>query len=121
MTAPRPRPSSRRMRERPGRQLERTELAWERSTPGLLAAAAVLLFRHVQAITPGRIALAAADLALALLIAGLGRRRGRLLRGRLFGAGNAQTVPDASREVQIVSAGVLLIAAGTVLLIAVGG
>lgn len=114
------------MRERPGRQLERTELAWERSTSGLLAAAAVLLFRHVDTLTPGRIALAAADLGLALLTAVLGRRRGRRLRTRLFGAGvgpagGTRTVPDASREVLIVSAGALLVAAGTVLVIAVGG
>jgi hypothetical protein len=109
------------MAERPGRQLERTELAWERSTSGLLAAAAVLVFRHVQAITPGRIVLASADLALALLIAGLGRRRGRRLRGRPFGAGDARTVPAASGEVLIVSVAAVLIAAGTVLLIALGG
>jgi hypothetical protein len=115
-----PRPTSRRARERPGRQLERTELAWERSTSGLLAAAAVLLFRHVEALTAGRLALAAFDLALALVTAGLGRRRGRLLRAHLVRGGGPRTVPDASREVLVVSVGALLVAAGTVLLIAAG-
>jgi hypothetical protein len=79
----------------------------------------VLLFRHVQAVTAGRIALAAADVALALLTAGLGRRRGRLL-ARLLDTEGVPTVPDAAREVLLVSVGALLVAAGTVLLIAVG-
>ena len=111
-------PTSRRLRERSGRQFERTELAWERSTLGLLAAAALLLVRHVEP-TWGRLSLAAADVALALLVAGLGRRRGRLLRAHRGRPGAGSTVPDASREVLLVSAGALAVAAGTVLLIAV--
>lgn len=112
-----PRPTSRRLRERPGRQLERTELAWERSTLGLLAAAALLMLRHVEPMW-ARISLAAADVALAMLVAGLGRRRGRRLRAHRARVDTDNTVPDASREVLLVSAAAIAVAAGTALLIA---
>src|SRR4051812_42278435 len=118
MAAARYRPTSRRLRDRPGRQLERTELAWERSTLGLVAAAALLLVRPVQP-TSGRLSLAVVDLALAVLTAVLGRRRARRLRALRSRPGPPRSVPDASREVLLVSAGAVLAAAGTALFIAV--
>ena len=57
-------------------QAERTELAWERSGIGLLAAAAILLVRHVEP-TLGRVILVVADVVLAVLTMWLGRKRGR--------------------------------------------
>lgn len=115
---PRPRSTARRLRDRPGRQLERTELAWERSTLSLVAAAVLLLLRHVEP-TWGRIALAVADLALALVVIGLGRRRGHLLRARHPHPAPGDAVPDASREVLLVSAGAVTVAVATALLVAV--
>lgn len=116
--AGRPRSTARRLRDRPGRQLERTELAWERSTLSLVAAAVLLLVRHVEP-TWGRIALAAADLGLALLVVALGRRRGRLLRAREPRPASGDAVPDASREVLLVSVGAMTIALATAVLVAV--
>ena len=98
--------------------MERTELAWERSTLSLVAAAVLLLVRHLEP-TWGRIALAAADLVLALLVVALGRRRGRLLRARQPRPAPGDAVPDASREVLLVSAGAVTIALATAVLVAV--
>lgn len=114
----RPRSTARRLRDRPGRQLERTELAWERSTLSLVAAAVLLLVRHIEP-TWGRIVLAAADLGLALLVVALGRRRGHLLRARHPRPAAGEGVPDASREVLLVSAGAGTIALATAVLVAV--
>lgn len=114
----RARPTSRRLRDRPGRQLERTELAWERSTLSLIAAAVLLLLRHIQP-TWARIALASADVCLALLVIWLGRRRGARLRSLRAGPVGADAVPDAAREVLLVSLAAATVALATALLIVV--
>ena len=67
------------LRDRPGLQAERTELAWERSGIGLLAAAALLLVRHVEPAL-GRVVLVVAYRTVALLTVWLGRMRGRQIR-----------------------------------------
>jgi uncharacterized membrane protein YidH (DUF202 family) len=64
---------------------ERTELAWERSALGPLAAAALLLFHHVGP-TLGRVLLVAADVLLALVIIWFGRRRDRRIRSAAVAA-----------------------------------
>lgn len=112
-----PRTGSRRVHERPGRQIERTELAWERSAVGLLATAALLLFRHVEPRTGGRIALAVADLTLALLITWLGRRRGRRIRPVRTNPEGGRVVPDAGVEVVVTGLAAVAMAVGTVLVL----
>jgi hypothetical protein len=102
--------------ERPGLQGKRTELAWERSALALLAAAALLLFRHVGP-TIGRLALVAADVGLALLAMWYGRRRGRRIRGLRTHSDGRTTVPDASTELFGVTAAAMAIALGTALVI----
>ena len=102
--------------ERPGLQAERTELAWERSALGLLAAAALLLYRHVGP-TIGRLALVAADVGLALLTMWYGRRRGRRIRGFRTHPDGRTTVPDAGTELFGVTAAAMAIALGTALVI----
>lgn len=102
--------------ERPGLQGERTELAWERSALGLLAAAALLLFRQVGP-TVGRVALVAADVGLALLMIWCGRRRGRQIRALRTHPDGRTTVPDARRELFGATAAATAIALGTALVI----
>jgi hypothetical protein len=77
---------------------ERTELAWERSALGPLAAAALLLFKQLGP-TPGRVVLVAANVLLALVIIWLGRRRDRRTRSLRTGSNGRITVSDAGREV----------------------
>lgn len=103
--------------QRPGLQGERTELAWERSALGLLAAAGLLMFRHVG---PGlsRVLLALADLALALFVVWMGRRRARQIRAMRADERGRTTVPDAGPEVIWVGSAVMVIALATALLLA---
>lgn len=63
---------------RPGLQIERTHLAWERTAFGYLAVTAVLLF-HTDAdrLGPGRIVLAGLSIALSLTVVVIARWRGR--------------------------------------------
>jgi hypothetical protein len=107
---------SRPLAERPGLQGERTELAWERSALGLLAAAALLLFRHVGP-GVGRVALVAADVGLALLLMWYGRRRGRRIRALRTHPDGRTTVPDAGSELLGATAAATVIALGTALVI----
>lgn len=102
--------------ERPGLQAERTELAWERSALGLLAVAALLLYRHVGP-SVVRVALVAADIGLALLLTWYGRRRGRQTRALHTHLDGRTTVPDAGREVFGATCMATVIALGTALVI----
>ncbi|MFR9806996.1 DUF202 domain-containing protein [Pseudonocardia sp. RS010] len=114
-SARRPRPPA----ERPGLQGERTELAWERSALGLLAAAGLLLFRHVGPAV-GRVVLVAADVGLALLLIWYGRRRGRRIRALRTRPDGGGTVPAAARELYGATAAATAIALGTALVILLG-
>ena len=104
------------LRDRPGLQAERTELAWERSGIGLLAAAALLLVRHVEP-TLGRVVLVVAYLTLAMLTVWLGRMRGRRIRVPREDPAGRLTVPDARREVLLIGWAVVAVAAATTLLL----
>ena len=108
--------SRRPLRDRPGLQAERTELAWERSGIGLLAAAAILLVRHVEP-TLGRVILVVADVVLAVLTMWLGRKRGRQIRVRRTDPTGRLIVPDARREVYLVGWAVVAVAAATTVLL----
>jgi uncharacterized membrane protein YidH (DUF202 family) len=83
----------------PGLQAERTELAWERTAIGALASAVLLAIRVPAGAHPVALLPAGAALLLALTLAGLGRRRGRILSSR------ARPLPVASTAVQVVGAG----------------
>ncbi|HXV94205.1 MAG TPA: DUF202 domain-containing protein [Pseudonocardia sp.] len=109
--------SRRPLRDRPGLQAERTELAWERSAIGLVAAAALLLLRHVEPMTVARTVVVVLYLVLALATVWLARRRGRRIRVLRTDARGRRTVPDARREVFAVGGGLAIVAAATVVLI----
>jgi uncharacterized membrane protein YidH (DUF202 family) len=102
--------------EKPGLQVERTALSWERSALGLLAAGAILLFRQSGPAVVGRILLAAVAVLLAVLVLGLGRRRRRrtavirIVRGR-------NVVSAARTEVPLFGWAVAGFAAATVVLL----
>jgi uncharacterized membrane protein YidH (DUF202 family) len=98
---------------------ERTELAWQRSALGPLAAAALLLFKHVGP-TLGRVLLVAADVLLALVIIWLGRRRDRRTRSPRTDSSGRITVSDASWEVVGAAVAATVIALSTAILIAFG-
>lgn len=100
--------------DRPGLQGERTELAWERTALGLFAAAALLLVHHVGP-SLARVVVVVSDMAMALLMIGFGRRRGRSIRA-LRGS---STAPAAEVEIVVagISAAVLAIGTGLVLVL----
>ncbi len=81
---------------KPGRQAERTALAWERSAFSFLGIAALVLFREQGPLAQGRTVLAAAAILLAVLVLALGRMRGR----RMLGAGQPD-IPVASVAVRV--------------------
>jgi uncharacterized membrane protein YidH (DUF202 family) len=98
---------------------ERTELAWQRSALAPLAAAGLLLFKHVGP-TLGRVLLAAADVLLALVIIWLGRRRDRRIRSQGTDSSGPITVSDAGREVVGAAVAATATALGTAVFIAFG-
>ena len=98
---------------------ERTELAWQRSALGPLAAAALLLFKHVGP-TLGRILLVAANVLLALVIILLGRRRDHRTRSVRTDSSGRITVSDASREVVGAAVAATATALGTAVFIIFG-
>lgn len=90
----------------------RTRMAWERSALGPLAAAALLLAKPLGPAV-GRVLLAAADVLLALVVLGLGRRRDRQVRV-------GGTVADAGVEVLGSGVAVAVLGVATAVLLAVG-
>jgi hypothetical protein len=98
---------------------ERTELAWERSALGPLAAAALLLVKPLGP-TPGRVLLVAADILLALVIIWLGRRRDARVRCPRTDSSGRSTVADAGREVVAAAVAATAIALGTAVFILFG-
>lgn len=106
--------------DRPGLVSERTEMAWERTALGVLAAAVLLLFRHVGP-TLARTAIVVLDVGVGLLMIWFGRRRGRQVRALRDGQGAPTTVPDARVEVVGAAVAGAVIAAGTALVLAFHG
>ena len=84
--------------DRPGLVSERTEMAWERTALGVLAAAVLLLFRHVGP-TLARIVVVVLDVGVGLLMIWFGRRRGRRIRALRDDRAASVTVPEARAEV----------------------
>lgn len=111
-----PAQGSRHPAERPGLQGQRTELSWERSALGLIAAAALLLFRHVGP-SLARVVLAVVLVGLALTTIVLGRRRGRRIRALRTDAEGRATVADAGPEVLIVGTVTAVVAVVTAFLL----
>ncbi|WP_445942292.1 DUF202 domain-containing protein [Pseudonocardia sp. T1-2H] len=102
--------------DKPGLQAERTELSWERSAIGLLASSAILLFRQTGPPAAARTLLAATAALLAVLVLGLGHRRGRRTRAIRVIAGK-NIVSDARTEVLLIGWAVAGFATAIVLLL----
>lgn len=102
--------------DKPGLQAQRTELSWERSAIGLLTASAILLFGQTGPLAVGRALLAATAVLLALLVLGLGRRRGRRIRAFRAIAGK-NIVADARTEVLLIGWAVAGFATATLVLL----
>jgi O-antigen/teichoic acid export membrane protein len=102
-------------RDRPGGQVGRTRLAWERSTFGLFATGAVLLLRHAGTLPLGPALVAAVAVALGLLCLVLGRRRARRIWTLRVADSGRAWVPDARQEVRLLGYGVAAVAAAAVL------
>lgn len=98
---------------------ERTELAWERSALGPLAAAALLLIKDVGP-TLGRVLLVAADVLLALVIIWFGRRRDGRIRSLRTDSRGRITVSAAGWEVVGAAVAAAAIALGTAVFIVFG-
>ena len=62
---------------KPGLQIERTHLAWERTAIGFLAIGAIVLFNSGGPLREGRITLALLAIAAGLVTFGISRMRGR--------------------------------------------
>lgn len=102
------------VRNRPGVPAERTELTWERSAVGLLGAAGLLLFRHVEPLTTPRVVLFALYLAVAVVTVQIGRWRGRQVRRIQARDGAGAPVPSAPAAVFFLAAAALVVAGSTV-------
>jgi putative membrane protein len=63
--------------EKPGLQLERTHLSWERTAIGFLAIGAIVLFNSGGPLREGRTTLALLAIAPGLVTFGISRMRGR--------------------------------------------
>lgn len=103
--------------DRPGVPAERTELTWERSALGLLAAAGLLLFRHVEPLTLPRTMLFTAYVLIAVLTVQVGRRRGRQVRRIHARDGAGAPVPAAPAAVFFLSGATLVVAASTAVVV----
>jgi hypothetical protein len=109
--------------DKPGLQAERTQLAWQRSAVSFLVGGAILLVRPTGELAVGRTLLATAAVLLALLVIGLGRRRGRRTSGlRPIAGANSPVagtdiVPDARTEVLLIGWAVAGFATATVVLL----
>lgn len=83
----------------PGLQIERTQLAWERSALGFLAVAAALLFHPTAPIIHGRLILGLVAIGLALAVFRISRSRGRI--AATTPAGDPVIAPRAGAVVAI--------------------
>ncbi len=108
---------------RPGRQMarglqvERTQLAWERSVTGSLAASVFLLV-HPDRLGPARLVLAALALVLAASVGVVGRIRARqVIRARRAVPGGARTIPVATGPATVLCCGVVVFAVATIVVL----
>ncbi|GAA0609668.1 hypothetical protein GCM10009547_09700 [Sporichthya brevicatena] len=89
----------------PGLPAQRTMLAWDRTALALIAHGAFVLVRNPTDGSPARIVSAALSLALALLVAGLGRLRAR----EIGDSDRTRYARVPTRPLMILTAGVLLL------------
>lgn len=90
--------------ERPGLQVERTLLSWERSALGFLVGGALILLKETGPFAIGRTALALVAGALTLMVLWLGYRRARRMRALRMTDGRFD-VPPARVEVIAIGCG----------------
>lgn len=93
--------------------VERTELAWERCTLGVLVNGVLALVRQHGAPTVSHYLAASVAALLALAVVLLGRRRSRVIRG----AAAPRPLPAPRREVIGLGTGVLVLAAVMLVLV----
>ena len=94
--------------QKPGLQIERTHLAWERTALGFLAIAGIVLFHHDGPIGKPRAALATVAIGLAFSVFIISRVRGRIAvrdDGR-----DRSVVPSPANSVRLVGAGTAVLA-----------
>jgi multisubunit Na+/H+ antiporter MnhB subunit len=91
-------------------------MAWERTALGVLAAAVLLLFRHVGP-TLARTLLVVLDVGVGLVMIWFGRRRGRQIWALRADPDASTAVPDARVEVVGAAVAGAVIAVGTALVL----
>ncbi|WP_099023054.1 DUF202 domain-containing protein [Mycolicibacterium palauense] len=95
--------------DKPGLQIERTHLSWERTAIGMLAIAAIVLFHHTGPLGSGRAALATLAVLLSLACFAVSRARGRLTVATT--ATGRPAVPSAGAAVPLIGGGTAALAA----------
>ena len=93
----------------PGLQIERTQLAWERTALSLLAVAGVLLFHPAAPLIHGRLILGLAAIALALAVFRFSRIRGRVATSATPTGTEVVAAPD--RQIRMIGAYTVALAA----------
>lgn len=94
---------------KPGLQVERTQLSWERSAFGIVVGGALILLRPHGPLEVGRVALASFAGLLALVVLWLAYRRSRRIREA------QRRVPPPRVEVLILGYGTVLFALAIVI------
>ena len=102
----------------PGRQIERTQLAWERTALSILAVAGVLLFHPAAPLIHGRLLLGLAAIVLALAVFRFSRIRGRATVSATPTGTEVVAAPD--RQIRAIGACTVVLAALTALSVLLG-
>ncbi len=103
------------MPDKPGLQMQRTQLAWERSAVSFVAVAAILLFHQSGTLTWNRTLLSAVAMLMALLTMCVGRARGRITVSQ--NPAGLPVIRDPQRAVQLIGWGTTALAVSVAVMV----
>lgn len=106
------------MPEKPGLQIQRTHLSWERTAVSFSAVAGVLLFHQSGRLAWDRTLLAALAMLMCLFVLWVGRVRGGISVGT--DASGRPVIRNQQRAIQLIGWGTAIMAAAAVVMVVFG-